>query len=71
MSSPEPRADSACDACGVVDDLPRHHVVVFDQNAPPDGLRVDSRHFECCLDLGCPDQSCIAALAAYKARVVA
>lgn len=67
----ESRVESACDACGVVDDLPRHHITVLDPYSPPDGLKTVSRHFECCLEAGCPDQSCITAQAAYKARAVA
>ncbi len=64
----QPRADSACDGCGIVDDQPRHHVAVLDLHSPPDGLRVESRHFRCCLDEGCPDGSCVQALEALKAR---
>lgn len=67
----QPRAESACDGCGMVDSEPRHHVVVLDPTSPPDGLRTVSRHFGCCLDAGCPDQSCVRALAEYKARMVA
>lgn len=67
----QPRAESACDKCGVVDDLPRHHITVLDPYAQPDGLRAISRHFECCLEAGCPDESCVQAQAAYKARAVA
>jgi hypothetical protein len=67
----QPRAESACDGCGIVDDLPKHHVVVLDQYSPPDGLKTVSRHFECCLNAGCPDESCQAALTALKARVTA
>lgn len=48
----EPRAASACDDCGVTDDLPRHHVAV------PPRLQVISRHFACCARAGCPDGSC-------------
>lgn len=67
----QPRAESACDSCGMVDAEPRHHIAVLDPHAPPDGLRTISRHFQCCLDAGCPDQSCVQALAASKARAVA
>jgi hypothetical protein len=54
----QPRAKSACDDCGVTDDLPRHHVMIGDPEALPDGLRVESRHFRCCADRGCPDGTC-------------
>ena len=64
----QPRAEESCDGCHVVDDLPKHHVVVLDPYSPPDGLKTISRHFECCLQAGCPDQSCVQALATLKAR---
>lgn len=54
----QPRAESACDECGVVDDLPRHHVMIGDPEALPDGLRVVSRHFACCARVGCLDGTC-------------
>lgn len=47
----KPRVASACDDCGVTDDLPRHHVA-------GEGLLVISRHFACCARAGCPDGSC-------------
>lgn len=59
----QPRAESACDACGVTDSLPRHHVMIADPEALPDGLRVISRHFACCEKAGCPDGSCAQILA--------
>lgn len=49
-----PRAQRTCDECGVTDDLGHHQVV-----EPEDGvLRMFSRHFRCCADRGCPDESC-------------
>jgi hypothetical protein len=42
----------------MVDDLPRHHVMIGDPEALPDGLRVVSKHFRCCADAGCPDGTC-------------
>jgi hypothetical protein len=57
------RVPSACDECGETDDLPRHHVMIADPQAPPDGLRVVSRHFRCCAARGCPDGSCDTILA--------
>lgn len=50
----EPRTASECDACGVTDTLPRHHVMV----PTADGPAIVSRHIACCAENGCPDGSC-------------
>lgn len=53
---PEPaRVQRECDACHVVDDLGHHQVAVPDADG---SLVVESRHFRCCADAGCPDESC-------------
>ena len=64
----QPRAESACDSCGMVDAEPRHHVMIADPEALPDGLRVISRHFACCSAGGCPDGSCDQILAETAVR---
>lgn len=48
------RAQRECDECHETDDLPHHQVVVQDEG----GLRMVSRHFECCAARGCPDGTC-------------
>jgi hypothetical protein len=50
----QPRAQRECDGCHKVDDLPHHQVVV----PGPAGLVMESRHFACCAEAGCPDGSC-------------
>jgi hypothetical protein len=66
----QPRAESACDSCGMVDAEPRHHLAVPDPLAVPvaDPAQVQptwtviSKHFACCAGDGCPDGSCDAIL---------
>jgi hypothetical protein len=53
-----PRAQSACDSCGAVDDRPKHHVAIFGPEGSSDAPRGVSRHFTCCSAEGCPDGSC-------------
>jgi hypothetical protein len=52
----------------MVDAEPRHHVMIADPEALPDGLRVISRHFACCSAGGCPDGSCDQILAETAVR---
>ena len=55
------RVQQYCDICGLVDDHPRHHVNDVD---PRTGAPlVSTRHFDCCVSVGCPDGSCPAILA--------
>jgi hypothetical protein len=49
------RAQRECDACHVTDDLGHHQVAVPGEDG---NLVVESRHFKCCAENGCPDQSC-------------
>jgi len=47
-----PRVERGCDACGQVDDHPRH--VRYDPASGNDQIR----HLDCCAQAGCPDGSC-------------
>jgi hypothetical protein len=52
------RVQRECDECHEVDDQPHHQVVVPEEG----GLVMYSRHFRCCVRVGCPDGSCVTIL---------
>ena len=63
VRDPAHRVEVRCDSCGLIDDHPRH-IVVLDMERGMFRLR----HFDCCHHAGCPgsraDDNCSVALAA-------
>lgn len=69
-----PRRPSTCEICGETDTLPKTHVLLGSQLNEQTGdaeMVFQTRHFLCCMKVGCPDGSCPQALAEWEARQAA